>query len=141
MTRKSALFFFFFLTQTSAVVSWRPQSATSHSPALTGRTEYINIRHVALSHKAWTRSPPSAWSVLASFKGDVLRWVSYLDNESTLGCREEERFEPRLSTLPLFSMFSGFDCSDNKEAYDGDPRILRRKLLTPPPRAPHLGLL
>ncbi|TNN88680.1 hypothetical protein EYF80_001012 [Liparis tanakae] len=30
---------------------------------------------------------------------------SYLDNESTLGCREEERFEPRLSTLPLFSMF------------------------------------
>lgn len=32
--------------------------------------------------------------------------ISYLDNESTLGCREEERFEPKLSMLPLFSIFS-----------------------------------
>lgn len=38
------------------------------------------------------------------------REVEVLDNESTLGCREEERFEPKLSMLPLFSMFSGFKC-------------------------------
>ncbi len=51
----------------------------------------------------------------------MLWWFSYLDNESTLGCREEERFEPKLSMLPLFSMFSGLKRLDNPAERDGKP--------------------
>lgn len=34
------------------------------------------------------------------------REVEVLDSESTLGCLEEDRFDPRLSILPLFSILS-----------------------------------
>ncbi|KAG7223265.1 hypothetical protein INR49_015621 [Caranx melampygus] len=56
-----------------------------------------------------------AWADRSEREVDVLLkdMFSYLDNESTLGCREEERFEPKLSVLPLFSIFSRFKCLDN----------------------------
>lgn len=65
---------------------------------------------------------------------------SYLDNESTLGCLEEERFEPKLSTLPLFSMFSCLKVSRQTAVCAGGRRILWRMCLNPPSeyrKSPH----